>query len=790
MRVPPIVAASRALTRPGHRGFAALAVLGVLLAVAAAALQSVRPPAALGAGAPAAEFSAGRAFTQIQAIASAPHPAGSAANDAVRDRLISTLRGLGLAPEVQDTVSVQGGQLSASAGGIGMARVRNVVALLPGTAPTGRIFLVAHYDSAQTAPGGNDDGAGTGAILETARALAGGPRLRNDVVLVLTDAEEACVCGAQAFVDQHPLARAGGIVLNLEARGSTGPAIMFETAADNARLTGVFAGAPKPVGTSFAVEVYRLMPNDTDFTPFREGGFAGFNSAYIDGTAVYHAPTDTPAALDRDSLQHLGANALALTRELGGRDLPALRSAGDATYFPVPGGLAVYPGALTWPLAALALLAVLALGWLARRRGLVTGGRLAGGFGLAVLPIIATPVAAQLLWAALKVIRPGYAEQLIDPYRPFWYRLAIGALTATIVFAWYALLRRRLSPAALAVGGLGWLAVLGLVLAAVAPGGAYLATLPALAGAVTGGAAVLLRGWWSVLAVTLGAAVAVVVLLPTVILFFPAMGLALGGAGALMAALLALAVLPVVDLLHPEAGGQRGLVAAGARRRGGLPTLAAALAVLGCVAAGLSVDRFDAAHPAPTHLMYALDTDTGRARWLSAESGPQRWTAQYVSGDPAPVLDTLPAYGPAKLRSGPAQPVSLPAPALTPAADSTAGGLRTVTFRLTPRRPVRLITLHVNAEATVTAATVAGRKVPTDRTAGGPWGFGFVFHAPPPEGIEVTLTVRATAPLRLRAMDASDGIAGVPGFRPRPADVGVLGSHSSEMLAVAHTYPL
>ena len=790
MAVPLIEAASRALARPSHRAGAALAAVLVLVVVGVAALQSVRPPAALSSDAPPTDFSAGRAFEQVRAIATEPHPAGSTAADRVRDHLLTTLRGLGLDPEVQDTVSVQGGALSSSAGGINLARVRNVVSLLPGTAPTGRIFLVAHYDSAQVSLGGNDDAAGTATILETARALAAGPRLRNDVVLVLTDAEEACLCGAQAFVDQHPLARDGGIVLNLEARGSTGPAIMFETAADNAGLTSVYAEAPKPVGTSFAVEVYRLMPNDTDFTSFRERGFTGFNSAYIDGAAVYHAPTDTAAAMNRDSLQHLGANALALTRDLGGRDLPTLRSSGDATYFPVPGGLAAYPGTLTWPLAGLALLAVLVLGWLTRRRGLTTGKRLAGGFGLALVPLILVPGSAQLLWAMLKIVRPGYAAQPIDPYRPFWYRLAILALAATIVFAWYALLRRRLTPAALAVGGLGWLAVLGLVLAAFAPGGSYLAALPALAGALTGIAAVLLRGWWSVLAVTVGAAVSVVVLLPTVIMFFPAMGMVLGAAGAFIAALLALAVLPIVDLLHPAAGGQRGLVALRARRLGGLPTLAALLAAVVCVAIGLSVDRFDAAHPAPTHLMYALDADNGQARWLSAETEPQEWTSQYVSGAPTPVLDTLPLFGPAELLTGPAEPARLAAPTVTPSADTTTGELRTITLRLTPQRQVRLVALHVNAEATVTAATIAGRTVATDQKAGGPWGFGFVFHAPPPGGIEVTLTVPAKTPLRIRALDASDGLAAVPGYQPRPVDVGVVGSHSSEMLAVTRSYPL
>src|SRR5919206_411380 len=93
--------------------------------------------------------------------------------------------------------------------------------------------------------------AGTATILETARALTTGPRPRNDVVLVFTDGEEACLCGARAFVDQHPLARGGGVVLNLEARGSSGPAILFETSADNAGLVDLYGRTPHPVGTSF-----------------------------------------------------------------------------------------------------------------------------------------------------------------------------------------------------------------------------------------------------------------------------------------------------------------------------------------------------------------------------------------------------------------------------------------------------------------------------------------------------------------------------------------------------------
>ncbi|MGK5742971.1 M28 family peptidase [Micromonospora sp. URMC 103] len=789
--VAGVPGADRALARPRRRLVAAVAALVALVAVGAGSLVDLRPPAPLPVDAPADEFSAGRAYRNVEAIAARPHPAGSAANDQVRAHVEQVLRGLGLETQVQDAVAPEAGQLSGAAGGATLARVRNVVARLPGTDPTGRVFLVAHYDSVQTGPGGNDDAAGTSAILEVARALAAGPRPRNDIVLVLTDAEEACLCGASAFASAHPLAADGGVVVNLEARGSSGPVIMFETSRDNAKLVDVFSrAAPHPVGTSFAVEIYRALPNDTDFTAFLAENFVGLNSAYIDGAAVYHTPLDIPARMDRASLQQHGDNALGLAREFGRIDLTDLRAGGDATYFPVPGALVHYPGWLTLPLALLALAAVIALGWLVRRRGRSSAGRLAAGFGLALVPIVAAPLAAQALWAVVTAIRPGYAE-LLDPYRPTWYRLAVLAVAAAVVLAWYALTRRWIGPAALAVGGLGWLAVLGVLLAVAVPGGAYLTTLPALAGALGGLVALRTRidGPWPVVTVTVAGAVGVAILLPTVVLLFPALGMAMAGVGALVAALLGLAALPVVDLLHPQAGGQRGLVALRARRLGALPALAAALAAVVCAGVGLRADRFDAAHPAPTHLMYALDAGTNSARWLTDETDPQPWTSQYVDGRTSAA--DFPALGDHEFSGGPAQPANLPAPRLDVLADSTAGGERTLRLRLTPQRPVRLASLHVDTTtATVLRAEVAGRAVPVE-ARDGKWGFGIVFHAPPPEGLEVTLTVAPKGErVDLRAMDASDGLDGLPGFHPRPADVGIVGSHSSEMLAVARTYPV
>jgi hypothetical protein len=90
------------------------------------------------------------------------------------------------------------------------APVHNVVAVLPGTDPTGCILLVVHHGNQPLTPGAGDNGAAAAALLETARALAEGPRPRIDVVLVLNDAEENLLFGAEAFVNEHPLAADGG----------------------------------------------------------------------------------------------------------------------------------------------------------------------------------------------------------------------------------------------------------------------------------------------------------------------------------------------------------------------------------------------------------------------------------------------------------------------------------------------------------------------------------------------------------------------------------------------------
>ena len=141
------------------------------------------------------------------------------------------------------------------------------------------------------------------------------------------------------------------------------------------------------MATSFAVEVYRALPNDTDFSVLlADGGFTGLNTAYIDGAAAYHTPQDRPERMDQASLQAMGDNALALVRALGDRDLAPLAEAQRRRRHLLPGARPAGPlpglaRAGRWPARRCSRVAVLAL--VLRRRGISSLRRTAGATALA-----------------------------------------------------------------------------------------------------------------------------------------------------------------------------------------------------------------------------------------------------------------------------------------------------------------------------------------------------------------------------------------------------------------------
>ncbi|MGW4959554.1 M28 family peptidase [Nonomuraea sp. NPDC004186] len=755
-------------------GLCALLALAGVIMLTAMADSTMQP---LPASAPDGEFSAERALRHLERFATEPRPIGSRAGERARDYLAGQLRAAGLDVRVQRAIGA-----NTSAGLASFGQVDNIVATAKGSDPTGTVVIAAHYDSAAMGPGASDDAAAVAAMLETVRALKG-TALRNDLVLLMSDGEEDGVLGAEAFVREHPLGRKGGVLLNWEARGVSGPSLMFQTSRNNAGLVETFADAvPHPRGDSTLGELYRLLPNNTDFTPMAESGFTGMNFAYIEGSSRYHTADDSLAHLDRGSLQHHGSNMLALTRALGGADLETLDADHDLTYFRIFGTMVTYPNALVWPLAGLAAAAVAGLAVLARRRRLLSLPRLAVAAVSGVVPLLLAAALAQGLWEVLVAWRPAYDGMGGLLHRPQAFQAAVVVLAALALLCWYLPLRRRLGPAALAVGALAWPAALGLLCAQVAPGMSYVLTLPALFCALGGTAAILLRGAarqvavLQVTAVTLGAVVAAALLPALARTAFDGMGLALGGVPALVLAVFGLTVLPIAELCLPE------------RRQSLVPLAAAGLAVL-LVPIGLARDGFDPANPLRTHLAYVMDAGTRTANWVSADAEPPAWTRKYVSGH-----DTTP------LPPGYARGTSLwtgRAPAAAGAAEPRVTVLGrdgdTVRLRVTAGRAARSVTLRVErpiAAATAAADGLTPVSVDVSGVRSNTWPGEIRFRGLPDTGAEISLRVPGSDRFRLTAVAETDGLQRVPGFVPRPKGVVAATREDGDLVAVTRTYEI
>lgn len=514
--------------------------VGLLLGAVAFA-----PPAPVGADAPADRFSAERALAVLERLVGegSPHPVGTPANDAVRERLLAELAALGLEPETQAAL---GCNLRFEV----CADVVNVIARLPGGGDGPVVLLAAHYDSVGAGPGAGDDLAGVAALLEAARALLAGAPTPNPVALLFTDGEEAGLLGARAFLG-HPLAPEVGVVANLEARGSRGPSFLFETSADNAWLIRAFASqARRAVTSSLLYEVYRLLPNDTDLTEFRGFGMAGVNFAFVGGLPHYHTPLDSVANLSLASLQHHGENALAAARAFGDADLAAPPAGAAVFTYVAPGLVLQAPLGATLPLALLGLALVAAALVGARRARRVT----LAGWGLGVAAVVGALVLAGLLGsgvpALLSVVRPE-----AEPWyaRPLPTRVAVWAAAVLAVSLAVAPAARNAGRWGLALGAWTVWAVVTAGVAAVLPGAAAELLVTLLVAALLLVVAAWLgraRRGWSLGATALAAAVAAYTWLPLAVDIEGGLGLALAGAVAVVVALVAGTAAPL--LAPPE----------------------------------------------------------------------------------------------------------------------------------------------------------------------------------------------------------------------------------------------
>ena len=448
-----------------------ISLLLICLMILLGVLRSFSAPEPRGADSPDVIFSAKRAEVFLTDLLSegVPHVAGSAENRRVRDRVIGHLEDFGYEPEVQSLF-----HCNPAAGAC--SPVENIIAVKAGSTGKNAVLLTAHYDGSWTGPGAADDGAGVAAILEIARMDAEFPPYENDIIFLFSDSEENGLIGADAFAKYHPLFDKVKAVINLEARGASGASAMFETGEGNRRIIRSLAKAiERPVANSLTYEIYKRMPNDTDYSVYKGRDVLGVNFAFSSGVAVYHSVIDNPEHLDLGSLQHHGDNAWGMLNALGDRNLTGLQSREDAGYIDVfAAHLVHYPASIALGMALLLGVATLIVISLTYRREIHFAPL---GWGILALPFL---LICLVLGGFLLSYPLGHWADIhpIEHPQPWVGRIALFLMTLMSLFVVVKVFRTRISPCAMMLVSWSVVFVLAMVLANILPTASHLALIP------------------------------------------------------------------------------------------------------------------------------------------------------------------------------------------------------------------------------------------------------------------------------------------------------------------------
>lgn len=664
--------------------------------------------------APLERFSAGRALGVLERVLGdqASHPVGSAANERVRARIVDELRALGLTAELQSQYVCRESAC---------APVVNVRARIAGRSDGPAVLLVAHYDSVHAGPGAGDDMHGIAVLLEVARALVREPPDRP-VLLLLDEGEEVGLLGAVAFVRDLPEIAAA---INVEARGTGGRTAMFETSDGNGELVRRWADAvASPEGTSLAVEVYRRMPNDTDFSVLRRAGISGINLAFIGGVARYHTPLDDLAHLDAGSVQHQGDTVLATTRAFAAGE--PTQPSSDAAFTDLLGLFVLrWPAAWSLPLSIVALVAFVLACAIGRKRGRVrTRGLVLGVLGsLAIW--IGSAIAGVALIELVAATKGGAPAALAHPLP---LRIALWGTIAAATIGLTRIVVRRVHAPELALAT--WLSWTFIAIAAVvnAPGAAPAFVLPIVPAAIAFAIAALRDELDRLYAPAIG--------LAAFALIWAALALGLEDAfGWMLPAALAL---PIAAVCNHAAW------AFAVARARTLLAICLALAIAGGVAA-IVMDVYDRDAPQRLLVTHVTDADAGTAVLTVAPGDtalPESLRARADFGDTP--QRSLP-WTRIATWTAPSQPHDRAPPWLDrlPTADG-----RTRARLVAPWADRAMIT--IDEASRVQALTVEGEPVAAPAERDAPWRahlFGFGAH-----GVELALVRSDDDPLPVRVV--------------------------------------
>lgn len=649
--------------------------------------------------APATEFAVDRALQPLREISKKPHYLGSIGHEEVREFLISELRKLGLDPHIQKGFSLNPESKT-------LDKPINIVAKIKGSQNGKALLLLTHYDSALVPSfGASDAGSGVVTILVSVRAyLASNEKPKNDIIILFSDAEEIGLDGAKLFVNQHPWAKNVGLVLNFEARGSSGPSNMIlETNGGNSELVKQFikANPDFPVASSLMYSVYKMLPNDTDSTVFREDGdIDSFFFAFIDSHFNYHTANDNFKNLSRNSLAHQGSYLLPLMHYFANADLSKLKSKTDDVYVNLPLlKMISYPFSWILPMLILATLLFLFLIFYGLYRRKLNGKMMASGFVPFLLSLIICGVVGLFGWKLILVIYPQYSEiQQGFTYNGHWYIAFFVFLSLAITFAIYKGFTKKFFEPSFYVAPLLFWLLINIVVFVILKGAAFF-IIPVFFGLLS--FFVMLRQERpNVLAMALLAAPAIFIFAP-LIQFFPV------GLGLKMLVISCVFTVLLFALLWPVFGYYK--------MKSFISILCLLFAVFFFIKAHSKSD-FSEERKKPNSLVYYKDADADKTYWLTYDKEIDEWTKQYLGEKPENASNILDftaynKYGTNFSYAAEAPEKNIPDFEVILDEDSLFENIRNVRFTIVPKRKVNKIDLYSAENTSFKSLEFNGQKI-------------------------------------------------------------------------------
>ena len=632
---------------------------------------------------PLAEFSTKRALEQVKNISQKPHYVGSQNHDVVANYLVKELQNIGLETSIQEGFSF-------SDKGI-LTKSKNILARIKGSDSDKALLLISHYDSAphSYSKGASDAGSGVATILESIRAFTYNKKQhKNDIIILFSDAEESGLNGAGLFVTQHNWAKEVGLVLNFEARGSSGPCYMLmETTAGNAGLVREFAAAniQYPVSNSLMYSVYKMLPNDTDLTVFRElGNVQGYNFAFIDGHYNYHSAQDDINHLDKNTLAHQGKYLMPLLDYFSNANLNTPQTTEDDVYFSIPFAFISYSFSWVLPMVIIAFVLLLFFIFIGMGKRLLSVPEIAKGFIPFLGSLIVSALITFLGWKLLLILYPQYNDLLNGfTYNGHDYIAAFTLLTLSICFAFYQRFSAKKVTINHYVAPLFLWILINLLLAFFLKGAAFL-IIPAFAGLLIFGSFVLTQKSKWVLNLFLS--------IPTLLLIVPFIPMFPIGLG--LKILFGSAVLTVFTfgLLLPVFG---------SFTRKGMSSIILSLLAIGFFAKAHYYSGYELGKAKSNSLVYILDADKNKATWATYDTNLDDWTKAYLGQNPQDIkvlsTNTLTSKYNSKFTFTADAPMKiLSKPVVEFLTDSIVGGNRYLKIRITPTRKVNRYDIFAN----------------------------------------------------------------------------------------------